>query len=316
MPASASELLLSDLSEKTKLLQIAREEARRYKIKCEALASKIKSSKKRPREPVRASNPASVAVEEDAAPAKKPSPNNKTRLIPYDLTSGSESSSDDDEVPPPAGPTEKPVATAKPKLFLQLNSLLCAYKDGKVKPGSAELPFDICAELCKEEAQAVSLWDSATRKRFHPHIISALRVVYPNKVDSWFKSAFLTSPTGATKYWTKVLTRRAEIWEAAARKAAANKQISQIKSLKDKIRAKIEQRRNSRLGFMSAPVPRNSQSDPFRTPERHITLGLSSDSDDSTRAVIDLSASPPTKSVSSSGKTSTESPPKMAPAPK
>ena len=101
--------------------------------------------------------------------------------MPNHLSSGSGSSSDDDIDIPPAVPSQKAEAAPKSRLFQQLNSLLCAYKDGKVNPGSKELPFDICAELCKEEAESVKAWDSATRKHFHPHVISALKIVYPNK---------------------------------------------------------------------------------------------------------------------------------------
>ena len=312
MPASASELLLADLSEKTRLLRIARQKARQYKLKCEALASQVSSAKKRQRDQLSTPLSASADDEEVANPAKKHSPENKAILSAPDLVDTSDSESDDDVSPPIEAPEEKPVQ----KMFQKLNSLLCAYKDKQVKPGSHNLPFDLCAEMCKEEAEAVQKWDANAQRYFHPAIISALRLVYPNKVDSWFGSNFLKSPKGAAKYWVQVLLRRSEIWAAAASKAAMAKKHIKTKSLKEKIRAKIEQRRQSRLNMLSVPTACPSRQDPFKTPQRRVSLGLSSDSDDSTKAVIDLSVSPPAKASSSCGKSAPENQIKMAPHPK
>ena len=68
VPASASELLLSDLSKKTKLLRIAQKEAHRYKLRCEALASQL--------------NLAKSARESQSPPTRLPR-SKPTRMLPH-----------------------------------------------------------------------------------------------------------------------------------------------------------------------------------------------------------------------------------------
>ena len=162
----------------------------------------------------------------------------------------------------------------------------------------------------------MSAWDNPMRQHFHPHIISALRIVYPDKVDAWFKSEFLTSPKGAAKYWAKVLTRRSEMWNAAARRAAAANRKKLALSLKEKIRQKIEQRRKARISSLSTTSSRHSPLEPFKTPSKQVSVALSSDSDDGMQTVIDLSSSPAAAPVSSAGHSPAESQPKLAPHPK
>ena len=101
MPASASELLLSDLSEKTRLLRIARKKARQYKMRCEALSSQMSFARKRQRDQTDLAQTASETAAEGAAPAKKPSPENRGKLNPPELVDDSDGASDD-EVPLPA----------------------------------------------------------------------------------------------------------------------------------------------------------------------------------------------------------------------
>ena len=164
VPASASELLLANLSKQTRLLRIARQEAKQYKMKCEALKTQITSAKKRQREQSNGALGGAATNEEDAAPAKKPSPDNRATSSIPDLVDVSDSSSDDDEVSLPApDPKGDAPPSNKQKAFQELNSLLCAYKDKQVKPGSPNLPYDLCAELCREEADAVLKWDAPTQ---------------------------------------------------------------------------------------------------------------------------------------------------------
>ena len=311
--ASASELLFSELTEKTKLLELARKEAQQYKLKCQALMTASSAAKKRQRDPVPPLASA-AAVEPDEAPKKKPSPEGAKAPCKPEASKQSLSDSDD-EVPPPEPPplrSEQPSAgPGKVRLFEQLNSVLCAYKDKTIRPGSQELPFDICTELCKEEAQTVAAWNPSTCKRFHEAVVSALRLVYPHKRDSWFESPFLLSPTGAAKYWSRVLSRRADIWRTAATKAKALHR----ESLQQKIRRKIDERRQSRIKSLSksAAVAAN---DPFKTPVKSLRSVLSSDSDDETNNVIDLSQSPLEAASKSAGAAAAVPSPKMAPAPK
>lgn len=318
--ASASELLYSELSEKNKLLEKAQKEAREYKIKCDALMSSMAKVKKRQRdEPPRAS-PALDPNVDDEAPRKKPSPTPSEKLETPSKLSPPEHPSDDD-VPPPAsrlGDDVSPPRTPKP--FEQLHSILCAYKAKKVVPGSSELPFDLCALLCKEEGMAAAQWTPHRCIKLHRAVLSALKLVYPSKMKSWFQKPFLRSPTGTAKYWAQVLTRRAEIWQAAADRAAA-RALPPQESLKDRIRRKIAERKAERVNSLSAafrPKGRKASARRLTPPAQKLRSGLSSDSDDAVNNVIDLSQSPAAASSSASShaaSTSAGSPPKMAPHP-
>ena len=306
--ASASELLYSELTEKTRLLELAKQEAQEFKSKCLALKSSLSAVKKRQRQDAQPVTP-EPAVDPDAAPKKKPSPSNdepKAGLAPAELPANES----DDEVPPPEPPALQPVAKECVRPFQLLGSILCGYKDDKVVPGSEELPFDLCAELCKEEASEVSAWDPATCKRMHEAVLSALRLVYPHKKDAWFSRPFLVSPSGAAKYWSRVLMRRCEIWTAAAKKVAALHR----ESLEQRIRRKINERRMARMKSLSKGALAITP-DPYKTPVRKQHPGLSSDSDDDHQPVIDLSQSPAASSSGSSASASV-SPPKAAPHPK
>ena len=174
--ASASELLYADLTEKTRLLELAQKEANEYKMKCNALKSSLSAAKKRQRPQPPPATPV-PAVDPDAAPKKRPSPSSDEPKahVANDKPPAHES---DDEVPPPEPPALQPVAKERVRPFQLLGSILCGYKDEKVTPGSEELPFDLCAELCKEEASEVSAWDLPTCKRMHKAILSALKLVY------------------------------------------------------------------------------------------------------------------------------------------
>ena len=308
--ASASELLFSELSEKTRLLNLAKKEVEEYKLKYQALLSAPSASQKRQRDAV-PPQAAAASCEADEAPKKKHSPE-VAKAPEKSPPAGATLSDSDDEVPPPLPDKPTIVATTKARPFEQLNSVLCAYKDKKIVPGSEELPFDICTELCKEEADAVEAWDQSTRKRYHRAVISALRLVYPNKKTSWFQSHFLTSPSGAAKYWVRVLRRRADIWKTAASAAKALHR----ESLQLRIRRKINERRQTRIKSLSK-VSASAANDPFKTPIRESCVGLSSsDSDDEPQKVIDLSQSPALAASKAEEAGAAEASPKMAPAPK
>ena len=329
--ASASELLYSELSDKkseldqkSKLLEEAHEQVREYKLKCEALASSLSASKKRQREEAQGRLPEAHA---DAAPRKKPSPEHAPK-VPKPVAQkaadvAAPANLSDDEVPPP---TPKPVVLdfkfANP--YERLQSILCAYKAKQVIPGSDELPFDLCALIVKEEADAVEKWSKRTCSEFHEPVIAALKLVYPNKVDAWFKKPFLCSPTGAAMYWAKVLIRRSEIWSAAAeRKAAQSLPPPFQEPLKERIRRKIAERKAARVNSLSVSFRRSASKAPVKTPPPKPTgVGMSSDSDEPSAHVIDLSQSPAASSASapscpsSASSASTGSPPKAAPHPK
>ena len=127
-----------------------------------------------------------------------------------------------------------------------LESIVCAYKLGDIDPGNNNdgLSLGVCAEICNEEAESARKWSSFERQSYHPMIISALHVIYPDKKAEWFKKPFLLSPKGSAIYWTRVLERRAQIWLAAekAHKASEANMTTPVKSLAKRIRRKIKQR--------------------------------------------------------------------------
>ena len=328
--ASASELLYSELSDKkseldqkNKLLEEAQQQVREYKLKCDALLSSLSVSKKRVREEPQGRLPEAHA---DAAPRKKPSPEHPPKVptpVPQKVADAATPHNiSDDEVPLPSpSPVVLDFKFSKP--YERLHSLLCAYKAKQVIPGSTELPFDLCALMCKEEAEAVEKWSRKTCAEFHKPVLAALKLVYPNKVDAWFKKPFLRDPAGAAKYWSKVLVRRSEIWYAAAKRKAAESLPPPFQEpLKDRIRRKIAERKAARVNSLSVSFRRSASKAPLKSLPPEPTLGLSSDSDEPSANVIDLSQSPAASSastpssVSSASSASSNSAPKAAPHPK
>ena len=298
VPSSAASLLMSELAKKTKLLKIVTDEAFQYRRSYTELAKKVKFAdslarnaktvKKRSREEPTASLLMSDESEPEENPKKRPSPES-TDLAAAALGENLACESDDEvPLPVPAPSAHEPPTHANGhKPFESLHSILCGYKDGKVKPGSKELPLDLCAELCRDEIKEIKTWSERQHRAFHKPILSALKLVYPKKDKKWFASPFLRSPTGAVKYWSKVLARRAEMWESAA-KVLARSKLS--KSLKKRIREKIEQRRSQKVSTLRAAAKASSHSDPFKTPNRKPSKGLSSS--ESEPEVVDLSVSP------------------------
>ena len=322
LTSSASELLFAELSEKAKLLRIAQVQAEEYKRRCDALSTKLSVSKKRHRDEV-AEKSAGPQHSGDDNPRKKPSPeaheSSASGSTPVPLPVGSFVQDSDDDVPLPGGTAKATPVTAGNRLFESLHSVLCGYKDRKIVPGSKDLPFDLCAEMCKEEAEEVQKWSPTDMTSMHKHVLSAIRLVYPNKKETWYSSKFLMHPKGAAQYWSRVLLRRAEIWRAAAKRAVEVAAKARPKSLKQRIREKIAQRRASRIRTLLPPPTSSAVGNPFKTPTRRSRSALSSsDSDSDGKKVIDLSLSPSSGSASSSSKATppAASQPRSAPSPK
>ena len=318
--ASASELLFEDLSEKTRLLKIAEKQAGDYKKKCEALSAELASAKKRNRDaaqidanPIsdteaevprkKRSPPESSAASIPAAPPSRPTskkrPSRKKLASRAGTISGGKTTDNsDDDVPAPGIPARP--TPAKGREFEMLHSVLCAYKDDsntEMVPGSPDLPYELCAELCRDEVDAISRWSKAEKSRFHPAIISALHLVYKNKKPEWFKSKFLSSQDQTAKYWSQVLTRRSEIWDAAAARASAvlaNAAIATI-SLKERIRQKIKERKQGKIAELKVSAPsagKRSSKGAGAAPVSCPGSSSSSDSEVAPPDVVDLSQSP------------------------
>ena len=333
--ASASEILFEDLTEKTRLLKIAAKQAEIYKKRCAALSAELASAKKRDRVTAEI-DAAPVSDGEAEAPKKKRSPPSAAAantqpapsVVPVKTKKGSKKkavrepgSNSDDDVPAPA-PKVRPL-TAGCRQFEQLHSILCAYKDDSnpmTVPGSPELPFELCAELCRDEAAAITSWSAAEKARFHPAIVSALHLVYKNKKPEWFQSKFLSSFEQTAEYWRQVLTRRSEIWDAAAKRGAAVLAASAIATitLKERIRQKIKQRKEGKIAALKVSTASASKSATKNTPVATSVPNNespSSDSDSATPTVVDLSVSPGDPTSTNVSAPASAPAAKLAPAP-
>ena len=75
----------------------------------------------------------------------------------------------------------------KQPTFERLNSILCEYKMGRVTPSkNGPLTYEVCADLCQEELQNANRWSHELKKKYHPMIRSALRLVCKDKKEEWF----------------------------------------------------------------------------------------------------------------------------------
>ena len=215
----------------------------------------------------------------------------------------------DDDVPLPAPePRPKAKSSLYTKPFEVLQSILCAYKDGKIVPGADNLPFDMCVELCQEE---MASWSKASCVKNHQAVLAALELVYPNKKPDWFHSPFLTNPQSAASYWARVLKRRSEIWKAAADRVKEDSKKALRASLQERIRAKINERRKRAISALRTPAakPTRKSATAYKTPAAQARAS-SSDSED----VVDLSISPEASATNAKATSSKKL--KMAPDPK
>ena len=209
VPASASALMAMKLAKNNMLVEQLKKTVEIGKLKETALAEQLAA--------VRAASKTSKrkAAESPMEPkTKRASPGSSNS--PLDLSQSPASKfnepTSDDEVPVPTHltpPTIEPSCT----LFRNLQSVLCAYKEKKIEPGAGNLSYDICAHLCKKEAEAVAKWPGPVKTQRLSWVISALKVTYPHKKKEWFLQPFLNSPKHAATYWVQVLQARAAIWE-------------------------------------------------------------------------------------------------------
>ena len=277
---SAEEQMRVDLLAKQRLLLLAQKNAAEFKRRlAEATArleqqesinrshsakakSKIIGSK---RKSTAAAEPhEDVATEPDNSPSP---PKRSKRAGPFkDVMAVGlshhehEPDSSEEEAPAPDGDSQDDddCAAAKDEAYKGLHSILCAYKDKSNKEvdprdESNEITFEVCAELCEEETAETAKWSQSEIVNRHPMIISALKLVYKDKNRKWFEQAFLKSPKGAQKYWIKVLKRRAVIWRESHKKIKLlkAKPVADRKSLSQKLREKISQKKKERTGVSS-----------------------------------------------------------------
>ena len=130
-------------------------------------------------------------------------------------------------------------------------------------------------------------------------ILSALRLVFPDKKKSWYEQPFLRSQEGAAKYWIKVVERRGELWRTALKKREAREEASldPNEAVRRRIRDKIKHRLQRKVSDLAEEGKGGSTVKP-------IPISSGSDSDD-----------PPTAVKSSSSPSAGSSTKKLVPAP-
>lgn len=245
----------------------------------------LKASRKREREksttpappdslpsPAKKSSPDGVTASTGPQPKaslKPVQPSFTDLAVPPTQRSPPASETDDssDQEPPPLPATKESapkVLTSTPP-YEGLNSVVCAYKAGTLKFSESGLTRGLAAKLCNEEIEASRKWSRKDQVKFRPMIVSALRLLYPRKQESWFNSAFLSSPSGAAEYWRRVLALRSAAWSAAFQKQQEAKN-AYLTPLKQRIRAAIEARERARLGNLSGATvtpPSGSKNSPI-----------------------------------------------------
>ena len=254
---SAAEQVKKDLDEKNKLLQEAKRKAQEFESRCKALQSQLEMSnqKRKASETIPSTQP---EAEASPSPSKKPRPFN-------DILAGEGT---DDDVPTPDEASSEPTPTKENREYQKLNSVLCAYKTKQITPShDGNVTFEIVAEMCLEDAKIAAEWKGDKLVRMHPVILSALRVVYKDKQESWYEKPFLKSPRGTRDYWIRVLKRRAQIWNAEANK---HKRRESMQTVTERLRKKIAQRTKRKVktltrdklspGHASTPILLDSSS--------------------------------------------------------
>ena len=279
---SAAAQMRTDMLANQRLLLLAQKNAADFKRRlAEATAklekqqapkqSKVTKKSKRRTGVKRKSPPAAEPKEAALAePSESPTPPKKSkRAGPFKdvmaaATAQNTSDWSDDEAPAPDSEDQQSVGGADDqKAYKGLNSILCAYKDPEDKEvnprdASTEITFEMCAELCQEEIADTLQWSTSEIAARHHMIISALKLVYKDKNPTWFEQGFLQSGKGAQKYWVKVLKRREVLWRAAHDKqkllrAQSKAKTGATKTLKQKLREKIKQKKMERTGTQPKP---------------------------------------------------------------
>ena len=310
VPESASQLLAHKLSQKDKQLQEMNAKLERYRKRFEAIEAKISSPSKRERsEPAPEPNAdqlstSSSGSEELPPPRKKPSPEpaaekarpiarQRVRRVPEALPD-LVTISPDMSPPSPVKAPSPPLAPVKPK-YLGLRSIICAYKEGGFTPGEGEFPYQLCADFLADEIESAQGWSREEQIRFLPMIIAALKLIYPSddEPNKWETRPFSKSPSGATKYWIKVLRQWSVLWLGKALAAAPKKTTpsSAMEELTARIRNRIKSDTRTKTEKL---VERSATHEPIR-PEPIVISD--SDSEDGAAGGLDVAAAPAKKSV-------------------
>ena len=115
----------------------------------------------------------------------------------------------------------------------------------------------------------VKSWNIHERRFRLPMLISALRLIYGNKPNSWFDAWWARGPDEVTEFWTQILQARANKWKRLHKKAkrkaeetsAAAEGYSPMKSVAHRLQQKLKKRKRKdldkpkqRSGEKSSPI--------------------------------------------------------------
>ena len=312
---SASAQVRKDLVTQTKLRKLAEKKSREIKKRCDELEAKLLAAQvARERSAVRSASRSARAEARGAAPAARPQTagNTMVDLLESQRAYRDELSLSEDDAP--SSPEEE---SAKLPTFEDLNSIVCECAMDRVKPThKGDITFDLCAELCDEEIEEMDKWGNDQKKRCHPMIISALRMLFPKKSDSWFKSKrYLQSPKGTALYWRKVLVQKSRAWKkiiqeekrrVRRKRDAATAAVST--PVQQRIRQKVRRKRDQDASPAKPSSPDGKQSTP-------IVIGTDSSHSEASDIAEDTEENVPLTQTESSAAPTAQKEPKLAPGP-
>ena len=275
VPDSASQMAAEILVLKAQQLNEVNAKLEKYRERLEALEAQRKRPYKRERNIVDedlAAEP--IAPDELPPPTKKPSPEpspelpqTKPKTKAKQKPARDASPSSESEMAPPSPDQDSASSEVTPQPYEGLNSIVCACKqEGGFRPGKDGLTYDFCAELVEEEILAVADWDRAQKVRSLPMILSALKLIFPSEKGDWSSRIFASSPSGAARYWCKVLKQYKNLWLKRAKKEKELvKSPSTMASVTSRIRSKIANstRSKARQLFSQKEASSSSKHEPI-----------------------------------------------------
>ena len=263
---SATAQASADLQNQLELRKIAEQKTLEIMARCRKLEkklarqSRINKQNKAQRDNAPASPPRAqpAAVRNDPRPSRQPF---------VDVTASqhiddSASDESDDRVPSPQRHGKLPT-------FEDLNSVLCEYKVGRLTPTfDGDISFEVCAELAEEEVEAMSRWNIHERKLRNPMIMSALRLIYADKPNSWFDAWWTRGPDEVTDFWSQIVQKRANTWRRRHKKAkrkadqmsAAEPKYAAMRPVAQRLQQKLKKKKSKpatkkqRSGMKSKPI--------------------------------------------------------------
>ena len=255
-PSSADAQLAADLRDQKQLRRVAERKTKEIRQRCKMLERKLTmQARKQKRDAAIRKQRAAAAAAASAAhvsnrPSKASAKSHSNAHPLRDVTATQDLSDASPELSDDMLPA--PEQHAKQPTFEDLNSVICEYKMQRIKPSfDGDISFKICAELAEEEAHFITKWNIHEKKHRMPMIISALRLLYDKKPNTWFDAWWARGPEEVADFWSQILERRAELWRRQHKKAKrkldattlAEATFSPTQSVKHRLQQRIKKRK-------------------------------------------------------------------------